>query len=543
MSKCPELPPELLREITTHARVNAGLLAVCRTTRDATFELVEQAYQLNRAQAVAFCRVVYLNQNVFLTGGAGTGKSWVAAQIVDRICRYYRTTSVVGIVAPTGAAARQASMCVPSRTRVAGATIHWFFNVRRVKRPADGPKVVGRQRPTPDELAFRNAFGDIDIEPTDCAGQDTCVCDEAVRKRLTDLELLWLDEISMVTSDTLDLINQALQFARGSRRPWGGCQVLISGDFAQFPPCAGGEDASGAPRYAFRSPLWNGLREVELTQLVRQGEDRPFAEVLSRVRTGDLRPGDLEWINANADRSSAQREPVTTLLPTNNKCAAMNAARLAEMHGEPVVYEPERSLLELVEEEPGWRTRAYAPRPTDAVQFPRLVPPVALKLGAPVTASRNTYSGNVLTICNGMRGRVVGLASDHVEVSWEATGTLPMHTTIVKRVSTLRRQQFLSPRGRRVIARQTHVPLKLGFAGTLHAAQGATVRGLCAMDPRFRQPDPTDPLRKRWRAGHASVYVCLSRCTSIRNVRLLADLRPSDVAVCPVVRARFQRKR
>ena len=189
----PELPDDAWAHIVYKARINPSLLSLTRCTRNATFKLIERAYSLNRLQAIAFCKAVYLEQDVFLTGGAGTGKSFVAHAIVDRICRALGNTSCVAVVAPTGAAAQCAST-----KHVTATTIHSLFNVQRVRRRPEDPPVIGSQKPTLDELAFQCSFLDAEIEPSQTVGLETSVCDTFVRKRLCELNCLLIDEVSMV---------------------------------------------------------------------------------------------------------------------------------------------------------------------------------------------------------------------------------------------------------------------------------------------------------------------------------------------------------
>lgn len=112
----PNLPDELWTQIVRASGIGNGtLFALSRVTRDACYELVRRAHGLNHKQAMAYVATVYLGRSIFLTGGAGVGKTFTANRIVERVCAELGTAGAVGIVAPTGAAARVAS-CATVRT-------------------------------------------------------------------------------------------------------------------------------------------------------------------------------------------------------------------------------------------------------------------------------------------------------------------------------------------------------------------------------------------------------------------------------------------
>ena len=200
----PELPDDLWRKIVCRGGVHANLIGLTRCTRDVALELIGSIYKLNRLQALAFAKVVYLGQNVFVHGGAGTGKSHCSMTIVDRMCRTHRANQAeIGIVAPTGAAAR-----VASTTLVTAATLHRFFQIRRVKRSPDSRKARAPQEPSKQPtqqhaLAILGASTDADVESQPCDGLETAIVDERMRAKLCSLRLLWIDEIYMIDKQML----------------------------------------------------------------------------------------------------------------------------------------------------------------------------------------------------------------------------------------------------------------------------------------------------------------------------------------------------
>lgn len=520
----PSLPNELWAHIVHSGPVNAGLFALTRVTRDASYELVGYEHGLNRLQAEAFAKVAYLGRNVFLTGGAGVGKSFTAQAIVGRLRRQFGDAGSIGIVAPTGAAS-----IIASTPTVTAATIHRFFGIKQVKRPPDSPAAMRRREPTEAELIMIA----LDADPVDERDADTLntsVQDAVIAERLRSLKVLVIDEVSMVDRAQLELINDALQLARNSSEPWAGVNVLVCGDLYQLPPVCPGREIA----WCFQSPLWDTLQTVELTQIVRQGSDADFAAVLSRMRKGRMLPPDYNFLNNRSCK--ANRTPTMTLLPTNRKVDVANAEALDRVPGTEVAYEPEWLLEEILATQPHFESRPYHARSSGRVLWPKPPPTLCLKVGSPVRCTKNTYGGSdqKLQVANGQRGVVKAMAHRYIDVKWDALGNVPAHRTRVWRARRVRRQTWTSVRGKPVVASATYFPLTLAFASTIYACQGFTLNCPVDADPRSFSGGPGN-----WSCTPASAYVCLSRATEIGLLRLLEPLRPGHVRVSPAVAARF----
>ena len=526
----PELPQELWTLIARRRTAPSALLQTCRATRDAVLEVVQQRYALNRLQAWAFARCVYLRQSFFLTGGAGVGKSHVLRAIVRRMHQWIvpGCAGAMAIAAPTGAAAR-----VASTHELRAQTLHRLFNIRARPRKRHAPAA---QLQGHSSDAWHEGV-DVEVEDADeeARGHPTAVIDKATLHRLRNLQFLILDEVSMVSADMLALIHDALQLARDSTRRFGGLHIVACGDFYQFAPVARG---AGAAPWAFASPLWR-FPTIELVECVRQS-DAIFAGVLNRVRRAVATQADVDWLNAHTGRWTDGECPAGgAILPTNRACAEYNAKRLAAVPGECVYYPASVATVELVSTAPTWTTRRVN------VAFRRIAKPkscaetLALKLGCVVRSTRNGYARgldgeSVLQVANGQVGTVVALHSDAVEVSWEPVGQMPRVSTHVFPVLVMRRQRFRSAHGNPVYASTRQLPLALAWARTLHLAQGASIDVPVGVDARATEPADGGA---HWVTKPAAAYVALSRVTQVHKIRLVAPLKLEHICADAQVRA------
>lgn len=520
-SSVPYLPDELWVLIVRASRMdNRALFGLTRVTRDASYELIRSLHGLNHKQSLAYAAVVYLGRSIFLTGGAGVGKSYTAHKIVDRVCTDLGTTGAVGIVAPTGSAARVASCAT-----VTGQTYHRFFNVRKVQRTLNSRKAVFGREPTEEERLLAALVAEPD--DSDVQGLPTAVLDPDCLARLRQLKLLVIDEISMVSRTALEMMSDALQLARNSTAKFGGTALLLCGDFHQFAPVS----REATPPYAFTSPLWQGTQTVELTEIVRQGSDAAFATVLGRMRLGLTTPADCHYLNTQSCQTD--RAPAYSLYPYHRQVDTANEAAIAQVPGALHIYTPERLVEEMVETSPEIEMQPYAEDNAAhrRVVWPKEPPPLELKLGVPVRCTKNIYNGNVLITANGQRGHVISMLTDRIRVKWAPIGTIPEQTTTVWRARRIKKQTWTSLDGHTVIASVTFFPLALAFASTLHSAQGQTITADVNMEAVFYAPGG---------ATFGSAYVALSRASQLSKVRLLRKLQPWDVRACPVVKAFFQ---
>jgi hypothetical protein len=399
---------------------------------------------------------------VLATGVAGTGKSTLIQVVREQAGKR------AVVVAPTGIAALNAG----------GATIHSFFRFP--------PRFV-------------NA---ADIEEAD---------ERAIYEKL---DLLIVDEVSMVRADVLDGIDKSLRVNRRVPRfPFGGVQVLLVGDLFQLPPVVSKDEKEIFRGGRYESPHFFSariLREVspaavELTKVFRQQEDG-FVELLNAVRSGEDPAGTVARINAACLREPWEDGNHLTLTSTNDVADATNAARLAALPGAARVY---RGQVEGRMEREGEKL----PAPLE----------LTLKEGARVMFTRNDEERRWV---NGTLGIVRGLDANAVHVEVGPGGGGATHA-VGPAVWESHRYRYDRPTDRieaEVVGSYRQIPLMPAWAVTIHKSQGKTLERVIV-----------DVGRGAFAPGQ--VYVALSRCRRLEDVVLAKALRPQDIKVDPQIRS------
>lgn len=393
--------------------------------------------------------------HIFVTGRAGTGKSTLLEYLS------WHSSHTLAICAPTGVAA----------LNVGGQTIHSLFRL---------PIGV-------------IADHEIDQPPE-------------LRKLLSAIDTLVVDEVSMVNADLLDAMDRSLRQAR--QRPheaFGGVQLVLFGDPYQLAPVPGENDerAYFADHYRsmwfFDAKVWDeaDLRIFELTTIHRQHE-LEFKQLLTAVRHGQVTAEMAGRLNEVGARP-APTDGAITLATTNAAVNRINAQGLGRLPG--------RALSAVAEVNGDFGNRAY---PADEK--------LELKVGAQVMFLRNDV-GNDRRWVNGTIGEVVKIGDTvTVEVDGERHEVQPAiwerykysYSPVTK---TLRKD---------VVAEFTQFPLRLAWAVTIHKSQGKTYdRAIIDLGPRSFAPGQT--------------YVALSRITELEGLYLTRPLRPSDIIVDPAV--------
>lgn len=200
---------------------------------------------MNDKQLEAF-EIVKNNENLFLTGSAGTGKSYTIKKIIEyfeRIDRNYALTALTGCAA----------------SLINGSTLHSYLYLGINKKLDEIYK---------DILKYRPKYN-----------------------KLKSLETLIIDEISMMNNELIELVDNLFKMIKNNNKPFGGIQLILIGDFHQLPPING--------NYCFTSDIWEklNLRKVILTELIRQKDDIELQEILEEIRTGKLSDKSYEKLN------------------------------------------------------------------------------------------------------------------------------------------------------------------------------------------------------------------------------------------------------
>ena len=393
--------------------------------------------ELNEAQKAAVA-AVRRGDSILLTGPAGTGKTHTVHAIL------YDTDhrgASIGLTATTGAAA----------VLIGGRTIHSYLGIGLAKRSAVelASYTVNRLKKHAD--------------------------------RIRDLDVLLVDEVSMMSADLFTLISKYLSLIRKDPAPFGGVQMVLVGDFAQLPPVDG--------KFAFKSPEWERLSPKihELREVFRQAGDTSFQELLHRARLGRTTDEDVAALRAARNTTFPEGFVPTRLYAKNAMVAACNEASYEQLKAEnaaagggtEVAYAPKY---------PNARSREWgANTGYDA--------PIALLPGAQVMVAWNVSPDS--GIINGTRGRVVTLRPTEVvlQLLSGATATIGYMETGPEDDKSLR---------------IGFMPLRLAYAMSIHKSQGSTLDAA--------ETNLGDSIFEA-----AQAYVALSR------VRSLAGIRVSDV--------------
>lgn len=382
-------------------------------------------------------------ENVFLTGGAGCGKSYVIRHFVQEL-----GPKQMPILASTGAAA----------VLVGGRTFHSFFGLGIMEGGA--------------EATFNRALND-----------------KRLAKRLREVEGIILDEVSMISGESLMIAESLAQNARDSQLPWGGMRVIAVGDFAQLPPVT----KSGARDWAFANAVWEktGFMNYVLTQNERV-QDENYLRVLNKVRIGIVDEDVKEFLNLHQFEHD-DADPATRLFSRRDQSLAYNLKKLAEIDSQEVVID---SIY--------FGTEKFQ----DTMMKSGPVPPqLRLKVGAEVMFIQNDPNKRWV---NGTRGQVIQIEDDKIVVEKHKG-----------RDVTVEKQQFsyLDADGN-VVASVIQFPLNLAYATTIHKSQGATLDELWC------------DLSNLWEPGQA--YVALSRLRYGRGLKILR-WNPRSIRIDPLV--------
>eukprot|EP00804_Cyclotella_cryptica_P018830 CCRYP_018295-RB/>CCRYP_018295-RB protein AED:0.02 eAED:0.02 QI:116/1/1/1/1/1/2/226/648 len=372
-------------------------------------------------------------KSVFISGAAGTGKSHVSKFIIQSLQEAEKKCSPT---APTGVAA----------INVGGSTLHSFFGIGLG---------VGSVSSLVRKIKKKNA----------------------VLQRINETDALLIDEVSMLSCDLLETLDEVARQVRKRNEPMGGMQIIAVGDFFQLPPIMKQEelveDSIDKQRlYCFDSPVWAelGLTEntVQLTEVQRQEHGSKFEMFLSMVRNGNVPPNVLRDFNRKCLISHDNPLPDDGIIPTriythNLDVDSMNESRLAHLDGDLVTCE---AIDEWREKMPVG-TPASVKKNMKASIAGELSDIIRLKVGAQVMLTRNKDLENGFrSLVNGSRG-VVESFKDELPIVRFDNGRVEK----VTRVEAIR----YNPDGGIGVLVRKQLPLKLAWATTVHKSQGSTL--------------------------------------------------------------------
>ncbi len=429
----------------------------------------------NKELELAYEYVQYTNRNIFLTGKAGTGKTTFLRSLKER------TQKRMVVVAPTGVAAINA----------AGVTIHSFFQLPF--GPIISEKIAGRKINNP---SFKQKFYKSKINI------------------IKSLDLLIIDEISMVRADVLDAIDEILRRYKNRFLPFGGVQLLMIGDLQQLAPVVKNDEWALLREYYpslffFHSKALQeaNLVSIELKTVYRQSDDY-FLKILNEVRDDKLSKESYNQLHQRyiPDFSPDEKEGYITLTTHNNSANKINEARLKKIGGRIKKF---KAVID-----GKFSEHAY---PTDQE--------IALKVGAQVMFVKNDSSPEKRYF-NGKIGVVSHFEDDSIVVKCE--GEEDIYTTPEKweniKYSLNNKTQEIEEKTEGTFIQY---PLRLAWAITIHKSQGLTFeKAIIDAAAAF---------------AHGQTYVALSRCKTLEGMVLSTKISESAI-ICDTLVSDFNKQ-
>ena len=421
--------------------------------------------------------VKHTDKLIYLTGKAGTGKTTFLKYL------HKVTTKKAVILAPTGVAAINAG----------GQTINSFFQI------PFGPFVINDKR-----LRTSKDLGDTDESTI----YSTFKYREDKRIILEKLELLIIDEISMVRSDTLDVIDRILRvFRRNFSQPFGGVQVILIGDTFQLPPIADFEqweilkEFYPSP-YFFSSKVLSENKPIylELKKIYRQKEQE-FIELLNKIRVNQINDAELLELNKkyNPTFSHSNSKSHIILATTNKQVNQTNTTKLDELTSELKIF-----IGEITGSFPK-DTRGNYVLPTDQ--------DLHLKVGAQVMILKND-SGKFKRYFNGKIGKIESLDNSQIIVEFPDQQKVQIEKASWNNIQyTWNKEEKKIEE--KIVGTFVQYPLRLAWAITVHKSQGLTFENVFA------------DLGSAFEDGQ--VYVALSRCTSYHGLVLKSQIPRTSI--------------
>ena len=392
-----------------------------------------------------------LKKNIFLTGFAGTGKSVTISKIVE----YCKMNDIkVGITSTTASSA----------LIIGGKTMHSFLGIGLGKESAS--VLV-------DRLKEKNMF--------------------YIFKKLRELDVLVIDEISMLNDELFDKISEYLCLIRKNKKPFGGLQVILTGDFCQLEPVEG--------NYCFKSKEWVRLElsNIYLKKMIRQNNDKEFQKMLLELRYGNCSDETFEKLKALNKTEFGEIKP-TKLYSINRDVDKINNKEyklLIDAGSEKKQYDIEYNCKKKDKD----KTEKWAKN----IEIPETI---ELCIGAQVVVTVNIDQEK--EIINGTRGIIIELKPKSILIK-RINGKI-IEIEYFKCVNTENPELFVS-----------YMPLKLAYAITIHRSQGMSLDAI--------EIDIGD---KIFAAGQA--YTALSRAKNLKSIKIKDVIKESFITKKSVIK-------
>lgn len=417
--------------------------------------------------------VQYTRQSLFLTGKAGTGKSTFLRYVSQHVKKKHV------VLAPTGIAAINAG----------GSTLHSFFKLPFHPLPPDDPNLSLQKGRIHEFFKYSKSH----------------------RKLMERLELIIIDEISMVRADIIDAIDRILRvYSHNLREPFGGKQLLLVGDVFQLEPVVKADERDILQRF-YPSPYFFSARvfseidliSIELQKVYRQ-TDSQFIQVLDHIRNNSASATDLQLLNSRygvATPSKKEEEMYITLATRRDQVDYINERKLQELPGEPLTFQGEIE---------GDFPLSSLPTPMELV----------LKPGAQIIFIKNDFERRWV---NGTIGVVSGYdpTNGHLYVVSDDGREHDVSRDLWRNIRYTYNEEKKEIE-EEVLGTYKQFPLRLAWAITVHKSQGLTFSQVVI-----------DFTGGAFAGGQT--YVALSRCTSLEGIRLKKPIGRADIFVRPEI--------
>jgi ATP-dependent DNA helicase PIF1 len=408
--------------------------------------------QMNDNQQRAY-EAIIKGENILLTGSAGTGKSFVMTQVIKWA---KANEKKIGVTASTGLSAYL----------IRGRTIHSFLGIGLGKQ---SPELMAQMATKKNKLLV---------------------------KRLLALHILLIDEISMIDAELLDKISIYLSIIRNNPEPFGGIQVIFSGDFAQLPPIS--------RKYCFESQTFKNanIQVIMLEELVRQEGDMLFKDILEELRWGVCTKHTLKILKTLYKTEFSCNVTPTRLYSHNVDVDKINDEefkKLIKNGAETITYNTTYSK------------HAFAKAWADGIKVPESV---NMCVGAQVYITWNLQSIEQQGLMNGTRAVVLSVSQKGVTIQ------LVNGEKVVIEPYTL-----VCEEDENIMT--TFMPLKLAYAISIHKSQGMTLDAV--------EIDLGDKIFE-----YGQAYTALSRARNLSTVRLLS-VKASSFKTHPKVKEFYKK--
>ncbi|MCK5211860.1 AAA family ATPase [Candidatus Parcubacteria bacterium] len=393
--------------------------------------------------------ILKLGFNVFLTGPAGSGKTF----LIEKYIEYLRSKKVsVGVTASTGIAA----------TYLSGITIHSWSGLKVIESGMSKKQIDSRIK--------------------------SILKNEILSSKIQTASVLIIDEISMLDAEYLGLVDQVCQAVKKIAFPFGGLQIVLSGDFFQLPPV--NKKGKDEKKFAYLSGVWkNAAFKTCYLDEQHRYTDKKYIRVLNDIRKNKIKKETLEALKSRMNKPVKSLIKATKLYTTNSQIDAINDYELSRLSDKEFVYDMRSGCR---------KGNEYILK--QMIASSQVIPQVLrLKKGAVVMFIKNNFdSTGINGYVNGTLGKVVGFTE---EAKYPKVETMDKRTIIAAPASWKIKEDDID------LAWIRQIPLRLAWAITVHKSQGMSLdEAIIDLGNTFE---------------YGMGYVALSRVRSLSGVCLL----------------------